>query len=334
MVPLGKTNMHELALGATSSSSFFGPVRNPWDPDRVSGGSSGGTAVSVALSKGPLLGLGSDTGGSIRVPAALCGVCGFKPSLGVLSTEGVFPLGATLDHSGLMTKTMPDLLMAFSVLGGIDGAAKGSGRRLRVGIPETHFEEVGMDRTVSRIFWKTVERLRGAEKFDMVDDDDVRFPDAEPITATRTTLQFREAAWFYDEIVRTEKLRKGMHADVLGFLDRGSRIGMLRYMRAHLARTEFIGEMNRIFRRFDLLLMPTCLSVAPKLEEVAGNEAGRIRQLLLRDTEPFNLCGLPALTVPATPPGEGLPVGIQLAGRYGEDMEVLRAGETVANALG
>jgi len=122
MVPLGKTNMHELALGATSSSSFFGPVRNPWDPVRVSGGSSGGTAVSVAVSKEPLLGLGSDTGGSVRVPAALCRVCGFKPSLGALSTEGVFPLGATLDHSGLITKTMPDLVTAFSALRGGDAA--------------------------------------------------------------------------------------------------------------------------------------------------------------------------------------------------------------------
>ena len=329
--PLGKTNMHELAFGATSSSSYFGPVRNPWDPERVSGGSSGGTAVSVALSRRPMLGLGSDTGGSVRVPAALCGVCGFKPTIGLLSTEGIFPLGATLDHSGLMTKTMPDMLATFRTLtrGGVPVKSR-PGRRPRVGIPERHFED-GMDRAVSHAFWNAVDKLRGLDEFEVVEG--VEFPDSTRTTVTRTTIQFREAAWFYDEILRTERLRLGMHRDVLGFLERGARIGMLRYMRANLARVEFIGEMNRIFRTIDLLIMPTCLIVAPKLEDVAGKEAGQIRPLLLKDTEPFNLSGFPALTVPASASRGRLPVGIQIAGRFGGDMEVLAAGEALSRAL-
>ena len=112
-IPLGKTNLHELALGVTSTSAYGGPIRNPSDPSRISGGSSGGSAVSVAMSRGPLLSIGSDTGGSVRIPAALCGVCGFKPSQGLLSTEGVFPLSPSLDHLGLLTKTVPDMSLAF-----------------------------------------------------------------------------------------------------------------------------------------------------------------------------------------------------------------------------
>ncbi len=330
LVPLGKTNMHELAFGATSSSSLFGPVRNPWDSERVSGGSSGGTAVSVALSKRPILGLGSDTGGSIRVPAALCGVFGFKPTIGLLSTEGVFPLGATLDHSGLMTKTMPDMMAVFQALTGQRWSEKARRRRRRIGIPQKHFGEE-MDRGVFAAFWRAVDRLRALDEFEMVENSE--FPNATRTTIVRTAIQFREAAWFYEEIIRTEKLRRAMHADVLGLLDRGSRIGMAQYMHANLARVEFIGEMNRIFRAVDLIMMPTCLIVAPRLEDVVGKEAGRIRPLLLKNTEPFNLCGFPALSLPAIKPGNRLPVGIQLAGRFGEDMEVLRVGEVLARAL-
>ena len=329
--PLGKTNMHELAFGATSSSSYFGPVRNPWDSERVSGGSSGGTAVSVALSRRPILGLGSDTGGSVRVPAALCGVCGFKPTIGRLPTEGVFPLGATLDHSGLMTKTMPDMLAVFQMLTGGGAPVKARlGRRKRMGIPQRHFEQ-GMDRVVAHAFWNAVDKIRALDEFEVVEG--VGFPDSTKTTITRTTIQFREAAWFYDEILRTEKLRQGMHRDVLGFLERGARIGMLQYMRANLARVEFIGEMNRIFKTSDLLIMPTCLIVAPRLEEVTGKESGQIRPLLLKDTEPFNLSGFPALTVPASASRGRLPVGIQIAGRFAGDTEVLKAGVALSRTL-
>ena len=120
-MPLGKTNLHELAMGATSSSSFFGPVRNPVDPSRISGGSSGGSAVSVAMSTYPIVSLGTDTGGSVRVPAALCGVCGFKPTIGTISMSGIFPLSATLDHVGILTKNMSDMSYAFRAISGNNG---------------------------------------------------------------------------------------------------------------------------------------------------------------------------------------------------------------------
>src|SRR6202023_1606507 len=125
------------------AASFFGPVRNPRDVGRVAGGSSGGSAVSVAMSKGAVLGMGTDTGGSIRVPAALCGIMGFKPTLGALSLDGIFPLSATLDHAGLLTRTMPDMIQAFdSLTGGRKTKVHARlGRRIRVGVPSEHYLE-------------------------------------------------------------------------------------------------------------------------------------------------------------------------------------------------
>jgi len=331
MVPLGKTNMHELALGATSSSSFYGPVRNPHDPNRISGGSSGGTAVAVAASRHPLLGLGTDAGGSVRTPAALCGICGFKPSLGMLSTEGAFPLSATLDHTGIMTRTMEDMLIAFRAI--VDtNRLPGRGERrprLRVGIPNAHFANELHER-VSKEFWRAVDRLRTLDDLEVIEG--VRFPSASKINASRTTIQIREAAWFYEEIVRSENLRQRMHADVLSFLDAGSKIGMLEYMHANRARAELIGEMSAIFEEVDFLLMPTCLTVAPRLEEVQGMERGSVRRLLIANTEPFNLCGFPALTVPASRDA-GLPVGLQIVGGYTRDAQVLELGNTAWQAL-
>lgn len=332
-IPVGKTNLHELALGGTSAASYFGPVRNPHDVERVAGGSSGGSAVSVALSKGPVLGLGTDTGGSIRVPAALCGIMGFKPTLGSLSLGGIFPLSATLDHAGLLTRTMPDMLKAFEHLTGVRtlrGPARRGGVRTKVGILTGHFQEE-VEKKVSKSFWKAIDRMEASGDFQAVEvPTDSSY---ERFTRARGAIQLKEAAWFYEELVNSERVSAYMNPDVLTLLRRGMQVGQLRHLTANLVRLESIRVFERLLKGLDVLAMPTARIVAPRLDDVLGEEAGRLRRLLLQNTEVFNLCGFPALSIPSNPGSAELPTAMQLAGRLGEDEFVLRAGSLAMRAI-
>jgi aspartyl-tRNA(Asn)/glutamyl-tRNA(Gln) amidotransferase subunit A len=332
-IPLGKTNLHELALGGTSAASYFGPVRNPHDVERVAGGSSGGSAVAVALSKGAMLGLGTDTGGSIRVPAALCGIMGFKPTLGSLSLEGVFPLSATLDHAGLLTKTMPDMAGAFGLLAGTTrrGAPAGRSRGgIKLGVLTGHFQEETEGR-VSKNFWRAVDRMEASGDFQAVEvPTDSSY---ERFTRARGAIQLKEAAWFYEELVTSERVAKKMNADVLTLLRRGMQVGQVRYLGANLLRLESIRVFGRLLKGLDVLAMPTTRVVAPRLDDVLGKEAGRLRRLLLQNTEVFNLCGFPALSIPSNPGSAELPTAMQLACGLGEDQLVLRAGDLAMRAI-
>ncbi len=325
--------MHEIALGATSAASYFGPVRNPHDVERVAGGSSGGSAVSVAISKGPVLGLGTDTGGSIRVPAALCGIMGFKPTLGALSLEGIFPLSATLDHVGLLTKTMPDMVRAYEQLTGASkprGGAKGRGGKVRVGVLTGHFMEEVEER-VAKNFWRAVERME--ESGDFVAVEHPIHSDYQRFTLARAAIQLKEAAWFFEELVNNEKVAAKMNPDVLTLLRRGMKLGQVRYMGANLVRLESVRAFGRLLKGLDLLAVPTTRAVAPRLDDVKGKEAGRLRKLLLQNTEVFNLCGFPSLSIPSNPGSAELPTAIQLSSGLGEDSLVLRAGSLAMRAI-
>jgi aspartyl-tRNA(Asn)/glutamyl-tRNA(Gln) amidotransferase subunit A len=308
-------------------------VRNPHDIERVAGGSSGGSAVSVALSKGAILGLGTDTGGSIRVPAALCGIMGFKPTLGLLPLEGIFPLSATLDHAGLLTRTMPDMVKAFEELTGARrprGLAGKGRKRVRVGILTGHFMEETEEK-VSKNFWRAIDRMEASGDFEAVEiPTDSTY---ERFTKARGAIQLKEAAWFYEELVNSEKVAAKMNPDVLTLLRRGMQVGQVRYLGANLVRLESIRAFARLLRGADALAMPTTRVVAPKLDDVVGKEAGRLRRLLLQNTEVFNLCGFPALSIPSNPGSAELPTAIQLACGLGEDALVLRAGDLAMRAI-
>jgi aspartyl-tRNA(Asn)/glutamyl-tRNA(Gln) amidotransferase subunit A len=322
-VPLGKTNLQELALGVTATGAYGGPIRNPVDPTRVSGGSSGGSAASVALARGPMISVGSDTGGSVRIPAALCGVCGFKPSQGLLGTAGVFPLGPSLDHLGLLTKTMPDMSLAFGVLVGGQRVRK---ERPRLGVPSSYFTEQ-MDETVSRDFWRALDSLRGSGEFEVVDvevEDSIR-----RYSKARSVIMLREAAWFYEELLISPGLRREMHRDVVALLDLGRKMGTIEYMRSMALRADSIRMVPSLLDGVDALIMPTCLIAAPKVEEALGKETGPIRTLLLRNTEIFNLCGLPALSLPIERTGSTKPTGLQVVGRYGQDSAVVSIADAI-----
>lgn len=329
-IPLGKTNLHELALGGTSAASFFGPVRNPHDPKRVAGGSSGGSAVAVALSEGPVLGFGTDTGGSIRVPAAFCGIVGFKPTLGTLSLGGVFPLSATLDHAGLLTRTVPDMEVAFETLTGKGRLATRDGKKVRVGALTGYYLDE-TDEPVARDFWRALDRMEGSGRFSVAEVPTGQ--DFERFTRARAVIQLKEAAWFYEELVRSRRVSAKMNPDVVTLLKRGLGFGQVRYLEASLARLESIRVFDGLLKGLDVLATPTTSVSAPKLDDVFGRESGRLRRLLLRNLEIFNLCGFPALSICANPGSGRLPTGIQLAGRLGDDLAVLRAGRLAAKAI-
>jgi aspartyl-tRNA(Asn)/glutamyl-tRNA(Gln) amidotransferase subunit A len=322
-VPLGKTNLHEFALGVTATSGLGGPVRNPCDPSRVSGGSSGGSAVSVAMSKGPLLSIGSDTGGSVRIPAALCGVCGFKPSRGLLSTFGVFPLSPSLDHLGLMTKTVPDMSLAF---GALTRAGRQRVRTSRIGVPDAYFTE-DMDDTVSRNFHRALDLLKGGGSFDLksvpIKENYAKYSRA------RATAMCKEASWFYEQVLTSPATKPRIHQDVLALMQGGLRTGMVRYMHSIGLMADATRSMSALLEGVDALVMPTCLIVAPKVEDVLGKETGRSRSLLLRNTELFNVSGLPALSVPMSEPSSRTPTALQIVGRHGADSQVLSIAEKV-----
>jgi len=325
-VPIGKTNLHELALGATSAASYFGPVRNPHDPERIAGGSSGGSAVAVALAKGPMLGLGTDTGGSTRVPASLCGLIGFKPTLGRLSLEGVFPLSPTLDHMGLLTRTMPDMVASFEALSG-EKVSPTPRRRIRVAALKGHFIE-GAEASVSRNFWRAVEMMRASGRFAVKEVE--AGPEFARYGRARGTILVREGSWFYEELASSRDAEARMDAGVLALLRRGLKTADLRYFESNLVRLESIGAVGRLLKGFDAVVTPTTGIVAPRLGEVVGKEAGEIRQSLIRNTEVFNLCGFPAVSVPSNPGGKGLPTGLQLACPAGEDgLTITVAGEAL-----
>jgi aspartyl-tRNA(Asn)/glutamyl-tRNA(Gln) amidotransferase subunit A len=325
-IPLGKTNLHEFALGVTATSAYGGPVRNPADPSRISGGSSGGSAASVAMSDGPIASIGSDTGGSVRIPAALCGVCGFKPTMGLVRTDGVFPLSPSLDHLGFFTKTMPEMS---SLFGAVVPFRRTVRKRFRVGVPTRYFTE-DMDETVARDFHHCLDSLKASGSFELADV---------PVEASysrysraRAVLMLKEASWFYEEILRSPVSRASMHKDVLNLMERGLKTSPIEYMVASGLRADAIHAVPALLRGVDALLMPTCLIAAPRIDEIEGKETGWIRSLLLRNTELFNTTGLPALSVPTTG-RRTLPTGVQVVGAHGADGTVLSVGELIWSTL-
>ncbi len=318
-VLLGKLNMDEFAYHFTSETSHYGPVQNPWKRGFTPGGSSGGSGAAVAA--GLCYGaLGSDTGGSIRCPAALCGVVGFKPTYGALPARGVLPLAWSLDHVGPMCRTVEDTRLMLEAMGMRLGAASAKG--LRVGLPRAVYWEK-VDAEVAALVEKAAGRL-GAVR-------DVTLPrlammEALPLPADYGTIITVEAYAYHEERVRQapEKFHKGTLASVRN----GEGVPATAYARAVRAMLE-AREQNRelLFRDADVLAMPSSPGTAFPL----GSHADLI---YLRNLAPWNFYGLPAVSVPCGFTRDGLPAGLQLVGPAGADGLVLAAAETVEKALG
>lgn len=321
---LGKLNLHEFAYGPTGASSYFGPVGNPWDPKRMSGGSSSGSAVAVA--SGIVRGaLGTDTGGSVRIPAALSGISGLKPTYGVISTEGVVPLSWSLDHVGPMARTVDDVQSLWHLLTGHAGVAP-PGRRPRVFWPEAS-QIFCYDKELDTHVQETIRKILGA-----LDAEVTRGPlmDLEEIWLAQSIIIGSEALSYHWG--NLSERAQDYQPDVRERLTQGGAHLAVEYLAALRWRQETARRYDAWFQAYDWMILPTVPVVAPYLTDTAvTNPAGAsedVRAVLTRFTAPFNFLGIPALSLPF---GlfRGLPVGIQLVAPRGQDDWLLAWGQDI-----
>jgi aspartyl-tRNA(Asn)/glutamyl-tRNA(Gln) amidotransferase subunit A len=331
---IGKLNMHEFARGATNNSSLIGACANPWDTLRVPGGSSGGSGAAVAA--GLCFGaLGSDTGGSIRIPAALCGIVGLKPTYGRVSRHGVFPLSWSLDHVGPMTRTVMDAALMLQAIAGHDNhdattrttvvpdyaaALTGDIQGMRLGIPqEFYFEQLDAEvGNAVRTAIQSIERA-GARV------EEVSLPLSKYAGAAGRIISLTESAEIHEKFLRTRL--NDYSPDVrAGFLA-GQLVLGKHYMKAQRVRGLIRQEMAAALKRVDALVTPTVPVPAPRLGDTTmkiGRETVDIMQALSRLTRPANLSGFPAISVPCGFTKGGLPIGLQLIGRPFAEAAVLQ----------
>ncbi len=327
VVLLGKTNLHEFAYGGSSLVSYFGAVHNPCDLGRIAGGSSGGAAAAVAAGL-CYAALGTDTAGSVRMPAALCGVVGFKPSYGLVSTRGVIPLAWSYDHIGTITRSVHDAALVLQTIAGYDEHDPGSlhyneenytaalGRdvsRLRVGMPR-------------QVFWDDLQPdiaaaiERGLSMLDRVTAGHraVEIP-VDPDYAVHTCEAFAYHAKFVAENPNLYQ------PDTLRRVRSGEKVNAVEYIQKRRELERMRREAEKVFGEVDVLITPTTPIIAPAISELEKDpkELRRAETVLLRNTRPFNVLGGPAISVPCGISREGLPIGLQIAGRPGEDATVL-----------
>jgi aspartyl-tRNA(Asn)/glutamyl-tRNA(Gln) amidotransferase subunit A len=335
-IVIGKTNTHEFAYGPTGDRSYFGPTTNPYDPERITGGSSGGSGAAVAteLCYGAL---GSDTGGSIRVPAALCGVVGMKPTFGRVSKYGVFPLSWSLDHVGPLTRTVEDNALFLNVIAGydpkdpysIDRPSEDFTRDLRldvqgavIGVPK-HFYFEHVEPEIESKIQDAIEVFRelGAEV------REIELPNLhETLSAQRLTLA-SEAYAVHEERLETAPEKFDDHG--LERLLRGKDLQAYRYANAQQTKLRATKDFEHAFEEVDILLAPTTPIPATFLDqretEIQGHEEA-VYSALTRLTGPTDLTGHPSLSVPCGNTSEGLPIGLQLIGKLFDEATTYRFG--------
>jgi len=334
---LGKLNMHEFAYGGSSAISYFGPVRNPWNLAHCPGGSSGGSAASVAahLCYGAI---GSDTGGSIREPAAYCGIVGFKPTYGRVSTAGAIPLSWSLDHLGPMTRTTVDAALMLQVLAGYDprdtssldtkvpdytAAMRSATSSLRIGIPRDFFFE-GLDPDIQAAMEAALfvlKTLTGEQR------------DIAPLATNGTygdvmdpyiaILQAEAYAYHQDYVAKTPELyQKPTIERILA----GSKITTTTYVQSRRQMEQIRRAVSRGFDAVDLLITPTTPVPPFEIADLQSDSTTtRPKELrMLHNTRPFDMFGAPTISVPCGITRSGLPIGMQITGPPGDEATVLR----------
>lgn len=320
-VLLGKQNLHEFAYGGSSMISYFGEVRNPWNVLNITGGSSGGSASAVAAGLG-YGAIGTDTAGSIREPASLCGVVGLKPTYNAVSAQGVIPLSESLDHVGPITRTVADAAAMLQVIAetplelasDFEVVWRASKLKVRVGVPRSYFFD-DLDEDVGRAVEESLNVLR-----------QLRCEEREiPLNVnTDRTLQAVEAYKFHSKgVTKTPELYQ---AETVRRILTGAHITSEQHIRSYADLGKSRLAIAKIFDDVDVIVTPTTPIPAPSIAELKQNpDQLRPRELiLLRNTRPFNVWGIPTISLPCGFTRSGLPIGLQIAAASGRDDLVLQ----------
>lgn len=328
-IVLGKLHMHEWAIGATTRNPHFGPCRNPWDPQRIPGGYSGGSGAALAADM-TLAAIGTDTGGSVRIPAALNGVSGLRPTVGRVSIRGVVPVSWTFDTVGPMARRVEDVAYLLQVMAGYDPAEPTSidvpvpdyfvdlrtgVRNLRIGLLAGHFLTEPEPTVATAVQQATqVFASLGAQV------EEVELIGAADMIDRMSELILTDAAAFHRASMAERPGDFGQ--DVLTRLQRGAAVTGTQYALARQEQRRWQRYIEQVFSRYDLLLAPTCGMAAPPIEESDGVETTR---RLTRFCYPLNLALVPVISIPCGFTPEGMPLSVQLAARHWQEALVLRA---------
>ena len=326
---IGKCNLHEFAFGTTGEISAFGPTRHPQVPGRMPGGSSSGSAVSVAAGMA-IASIGTDTGGSIRIPSAACGVVGLKPTFGELSCKGVFPLAPTLDHLGPIGLTIADVGLVYQAM--LTGRAvpigvnPGSGQYgpVRLGLLRGYFLDA-LDPTVRTAFARAMTRLTEAGCV----INEVEIPHAVDIATTYLHTVVKEGYATHAKTIRTSG--EYYSQNVRERLEIGRAVTDEEYREAQQVRAVLRREVDAALDNHDALVLPTLPMPTPLsgTDTVSlGNYTLDVRDAALRLTQLFDLTGHPAITIPCGPPVDGLTCGLQLVGHHGRTVALVELGTT------
>ena len=334
---IGKLHMTEFAFDGTSLNPHYGPARNPWDLARMAGGSSSGPGAAMAGGQVPIA-IGTDTGGSVRVPAALCGITGLKPTFGLISRYGVTPLSWSMDHVGPMTRTVGDAALALNMLAGYDSRDPDSLRMapqdysreldggvqgMRIGVPKDFIWDV-MDLEVEQAFRAAMTQMESLGSRVR----EASFPDLGLINAAGSIVQTSEAGIIH----RSRVLEQGRRFDpvIRRRIESGLFIPAEAYLHAQQVRAKLRGVLLETLKDVELLATPTTAIAAPEIEQERAVIQGQdvpIREALLRITRVFSTVGLPAISVPCGFTKGGLPVGLQLVGKPFSESLLLRAAQ-------
>jgi len=331
-VMIGKTGLHEFAYGVTSNNPHFGAVRNPWDLERIPGGSSGGSAAAVAAGLIPLA-TGTDTGGSVRIPASFCGVVGLKPTYERVSRRGVMPLGLTFDHVGLLARTARDVALGFGIIAKHSSGYMPPGhadlRGMRIGVPENFF----VDRIAPEVMLSFRAAVQTAAALG-AHVTEMRLPDPEALNVVGRIAQLSEVSAL---LARYLERRADFGPDVLTLVEQGRLIPATDYLNAQRLRRVLARDFSRIWTHLDCVMTPATAITAPKIGEMTvsfGSVTEDVRTAATRLVRPFNVLGWPALALPCGFSSAGLPIGLQLVGPPQQEDTLLQAGAALEDALG
>lgn len=337
-VLLGKTGLHENAYGITSNNPHFGAVRNPWNTNHIPGGSSGGSAAALAAGLCSFS-LGTDTGGSIRIPASFCGVAGLKPTFGRVSRYGVFPLSHTLDHVGPFAWTAEDLWHVFAAMTGRDladestvdrplaapeFAAEPSLHGRKIGVPaKFYFENLDPEvEAATRAALAEMEML-GAELVE------VAVPDIEEFNLMARLIQIAEASSIH--VNNLDSRREDYGDDQQTLLDQGRFVTAVDYLNAQRRRRQLNREFYKLFDHLDALAAPAVAVLPARIGQtslVVNGAAEDVRMMTTRNARALNMTGLPLLSLPCGLSESGLPIGIQLVGALFDEKSILEIGHS------